>query len=75
LNPVRLAIAIRGYWIQSRVSHIPDRFGVFLSGPPRRKVSEGNLVNFTMTFMAMHNAVIGCLFWLASLAWSFIPFL
>lgn len=33
LNPVHLAIAERGYWIQSRILRIPDRFGYFSPGP------------------------------------------
>lgn len=40
LNPVYLAIVTRGYWIQSHVLHIPDRFGFFSSGPPRLQVHQ-----------------------------------
>ncbi|KAK1767160.1 hypothetical protein QBC33DRAFT_559284 [Phialemonium atrogriseum] len=40
LNPVHLAIATRGYWIQSHVLHIPDRFGFFSSGPPRLQMYQ-----------------------------------
>ncbi|EHK21331.1 uncharacterized protein TRIVIDRAFT_223103 [Trichoderma virens Gv29-8] len=34
-NPVYVEMAARCYHIQSRVLHIPDRFGYFLPGPPR----------------------------------------
>lgn len=40
LNPARLAIATTGYRIQSRTLHIPDRLGLFSSGPPRLQVNE-----------------------------------
>ena len=35
LNHVRLALATRCYWIQSRIFRIPDRFGFISPGPPR----------------------------------------
>ncbi|KAI0136371.1 hypothetical protein BJ170DRAFT_601493 [Xylariales sp. AK1849] len=41
LNPVHLAIANRGYWIQSHILHIPDRLGFFSPGSPRLQVHEG----------------------------------
>jgi len=43
LNPVHLAIATRGYWIQSRILRIPDRYGFFSPGPPRLQAYQGNL--------------------------------
>jgi hypothetical protein len=43
LNPVQAAIGIRGYHIQSKVLHIPDRFGFFSPGPLRLQVREGAL--------------------------------
>jgi hypothetical protein len=43
LNPVRLAIARRGYLIQSDILHIPDRFGYFSPGPPRLQAFEGGM--------------------------------
>ena len=41
LNPLLLDIAIKGYCIQSHSLQIPDRFGIFSSGPPRLQVHEG----------------------------------
>jgi hypothetical protein len=41
LNPVHLAVARHGYWIQLHILHIPDRFGFFSSGPPRLQAYEG----------------------------------
>ena len=46
LNPVRLAVATRGYWIQSHVLHIPDRFGWFSPGPPRLQVHQATSLAF-----------------------------
>lgn len=41
LNPIYLALGIRGYQIQSEVLHIPTRWGIFSPGPPRLQVYEG----------------------------------
>ena len=41
LNPVLLDLANRGYYIQSEVLHISERYGVFSPGPPRLQVYEG----------------------------------
>ena len=43
LNPVHLALATRGYWIQSHILYIPDRYGFFSPGPPRLQVYQGFL--------------------------------
>ncbi|PSS20204.1 hypothetical protein M430DRAFT_34556 [Amorphotheca resinae ATCC 22711] len=43
LNPVLLAIGIRGYWIQSRIFRIPDRYGFFSLGPARLQVHDASL--------------------------------
>lgn len=46
INPELLEIAQWGHWLQSRVLHIPDRYGLLSSGPPllqafqARKVGE-----------------------------------
>ncbi|KAF5574865.1 hypothetical protein FPCIR_13400, partial [Fusarium pseudocircinatum] len=34
LDPRKLKMANRGYYIQSKILHIPDRFGFFFAGPP-----------------------------------------
>ncbi len=57
LNPVHLALGIRGYWIQSQVLHIPDRFGFFSPGPPRLQVHQAFLL------LPMLLAVITTSFW------------
>jgi hypothetical protein len=41
LNPVLLDVANRGYYIQSEVLHISERYGIFSPGPPRLQVYEG----------------------------------
>ncbi|KAL1856260.1 hypothetical protein Daus18300_010832 [Diaporthe australafricana] len=41
INPDLLAIARGAYWVQSRVLHIPDRFGPYSSGPPLLQAFEG----------------------------------
>lgn len=34
VNPSLLQVARWGHWLQSRVLHIPDRYGLVSSGPP-----------------------------------------
>lgn len=34
INPMLVVRAQEGYWLQSRVQRIPDRYGFFVSGPP-----------------------------------------
>lgn len=51
LNPVRLAIATWGYWIQSQALRIPDRFGYFSPGPPRLQVHEAT--NFLLIVLCI----------------------
>jgi len=46
LNPVRLALALRLYWVQSRIFRIPDRFGFTSAGPPRLQVDESFIFAF-----------------------------
>lgn len=43
LNPIQMALASRGHWIQSHILHIPDRYGFFSPGPPRLQVYQGFL--------------------------------
>jgi len=38
---VKVAIAARGYWIQSHILQIPNRFGFFSPGPPLLQEFEG----------------------------------
>ena len=42
LNPVLLSVATRGHWVQSHILHIPDQYGFFSPGPPRRQVFEAS---------------------------------
>ncbi|KAF5673219.1 hypothetical protein FCIRC_8098 [Fusarium circinatum] len=34
LDPRKLKMANRGYYIQSKILHVPDQFGFFSAGPP-----------------------------------------
>jgi hypothetical protein len=56
LNPVHLALATRGYWIQSHILHIPDQYGFFSPSPPRLQVYQGFL------FIAMLIMTISSIF-------------
>lgn len=52
-NPVHIAIANRGYDIQSRVLRIPDRFGMFSPGPPCRSAFEGHAFVFAILYLVL----------------------
>jgi hypothetical protein len=45
LNPV-LALGTRGYWIQSHILSLPDRYGFFSPGSPRLQVYQAFLFIF-----------------------------
>jgi len=64
LNPIQLALATRGYWIQSHILRIPDRYGFFSPGPPRLQVYQGFL------FIALFIMVVCSIF-----CWAFVVFL
>ncbi|KAK1853901.1 hypothetical protein CCHR01_03439 [Colletotrichum chrysophilum] len=53
LNTAHLAIATRGYHIQTEILHIPERFGIFSSGPPRLQAHQGFLFVIQMVLMAI----------------------
>ncbi len=53
-------IATGGYWIQSHVLRIPDRFGFFSSGPPQLQVYQGALFGFLAVHVAI-SALFGAL--------------
>lgn len=42
ITPILLVIARRGYWVQSRVLRIPDKFGLFSPGPPLLQAHQAN---------------------------------
>lgn len=46
LNPDLLTLGTTGYWIQSHILYIPDRYGFFSPGPPRLQVNQGFLFIF-----------------------------
>ncbi len=50
LNPIHLALSTRGYWFQSHILSIPDRYGFFSPGPPRLQAYQGflSLILFIM---------------------------
>ncbi|KAL6698021.1 hypothetical protein J3F84DRAFT_366288 [Trichoderma pleuroticola] len=52
-NPVHIAIATRGYDIQSRVLRIPDRFGWFARGPPLRSAFEGHAFVYAILYLVI----------------------
>ncbi|KAL7915840.1 hypothetical protein GGI35DRAFT_430809 [Trichoderma velutinum] len=52
-NPVHVTIASRGYDFQSRVLRIPDRFGWFTRGPPRRSAYEGYTFVYICVFLGV----------------------
>jgi hypothetical protein len=61
LNPVHLGVAAHGYWIQSSVLHIPNRFGFFSPGPPRLQVFHGALfafISFSLSILSVLGAFI-----------------
>ncbi|KAL2022135.1 hypothetical protein VTK56DRAFT_5964 [Thermocarpiscus australiensis] len=59
LNPVQLAFAERGYHIQSRVLHMPDRLGWFSQSPPRLQVYEAGRFAWTaLTLVSFASGVI-----------------
>ncbi|KAH0441457.1 hypothetical protein CcaCcLH18_02020 [Colletotrichum camelliae] len=54
LNPTYLAVAARGYHIQSSVLRIPDRYGWFTPGSPRLQCRQGaamSLYLFLVVFL------------------------
>ncbi|KAI0871545.1 hypothetical protein GGS24DRAFT_471207 [Hypoxylon argillaceum] len=53
LNPIHLALGIRGYQIQSEVLHIPTRWGIFSPGPPRLQVYESHAFASTCLIVAL----------------------
>jgi len=60
VNPVRLALATRVYWIQSRIFRIPDRFGFISAGPPRLQVEESAIfvfLVFVVSQMVFYGAI------------------
>lgn len=49
INPMLVARAQEGYWLQSRVLRIPDRYGFFVSGPPLLQAHEARKVIISTT--------------------------
>ncbi|KAI1158458.1 hypothetical protein F5B18DRAFT_641046 [Nemania serpens] len=52
LNPVHLALGVRGYQIPSEVLRIPERWSIFSPGPPRLQVYEGQALFFASLTVA-----------------------
>jgi hypothetical protein len=67
LNPVHLTFATKGYWIQSHILCIPDRYGFFSPGPPRLQVHQGFLSN-VLLLMIVCDIFFGLatVFWMSS---------
>lgn len=49
INPDLLVVARRGYWIQSRVLRIPDRYGFFTSDPPLLQAHQAHKLTMIAT--------------------------
>ncbi|KAH9230587.1 hypothetical protein CCHR01_07917 [Colletotrichum chrysophilum] len=59
LNPTYLAVAARGYHIQSSVLHIPDRYGWFTPGSPRLQCRQGAAMSFCLFLVVLLTALYG----------------
>ncbi|KAI1661238.1 hypothetical protein F4813DRAFT_346883 [Daldinia decipiens] len=56
LNPVRLAVAVECYRIQSQTFRIPDRYGAFSPGPARLQVYQAGRFMVLLFSLAYLNA-------------------
>ncbi|KAL2693601.1 hypothetical protein Neosp_000161 [[Neocosmospora] mangrovei] len=52
-NPLFLAIGTRGYYVQSRILRVPQRFGVFSPGPPLLQVHQASFLTFLVILFAV----------------------
>lgn len=67
LNPVHLSLANTAYRIQSQTLGIPDRFGIFSTGPPRLQVWEAHwavFFAFIHLFLAVYVLCVLFMFWM-----------
>ncbi|RMJ18944.1 hypothetical protein CDV36_001359 [Fusarium kuroshium] len=52
-NPLFLAIGTRGYYVQSQILRVPQRFGVFSPGPPLLQVHQASFLTFLVILFAV----------------------
>lgn len=52
-NPLFLAIGTRGYYVQSQILRVPQRFGVFSPGPPLLQVHQASFLSFLVILFAV----------------------
>lgn len=67
VSPWKLEMANRGYYIQSKILHIPDRFGFLSPGPPSLQVFDVDGVIallFYLSFMGSIEALVLIHSWL-----------
>ncbi|KAF3056629.1 hypothetical protein GL218_06584 [Daldinia childiae] len=57
LNPVRLAVGIECYRVQSQILRIPDRYGIFSAGPAQLQVYQAGRCMVLFFSLAYLNAV------------------
>ena len=83
LNPLYLSVATKGYRIQSRTLRIPDRYGFFVSGPPRPQAHEGEFFFMAIFFILLTlignvlsylSCVTLCKPLVCDYCWQFVPF-
>jgi hypothetical protein len=57
LSPWKLEMATRGYYIQSKILHIPDRFGFLSPGPPSLQVFDVDGVIALLVYLSIMCAI------------------
>ncbi|KAF5606842.1 uncharacterized protein FSUBG_5678 [Fusarium subglutinans] len=53
LDPRKLKMANRGYYIQSKILHVPDQFGFFSAGPPWLQVMDAECFTRVLAYLAI----------------------
>ncbi|KAG5813479.1 hypothetical protein H9Q74_003060 [Fusarium xylarioides] len=57
LNPGKLKMANRGYYIQSKILHIPDQFGFFSAGPPSLQAKDAESFTRLLAYLSILGTV------------------
>lgn len=52
LDPWKLKMASGGYYIQSKILHIPDLFGFFSAGPPSLQVKDAESFTRLLAYLS-----------------------
>lgn len=69
ITPILLVIAQRGYWVQSRVLHIPDKFGFFSSGPLLLQAHQANRLAVIATDVVIPVVGVFIMEWVVDTRW------